>query len=119
MIKTEIEAEGIFFDINTAIPCGLILNELVSNSLKHAFPDGRSGHIRVNLRSVGEDRYNLLVSDDGIGLPESLDFKESRTLGLQLVNALTSQLDGTIEKIEDTGTAFSITFSKLTYKRQA
>ncbi len=118
MIRSEIDAEGILFDINTAIPCGLILNELISNCLKHAFPEGRSGLIKITLHPEGEDIFTLTVSDDGIGIPEKLDFRNTETLGLQLVTALTGQLSGTIELERNKGTSFRITFSELKYSKR-
>jgi two-component sensor histidine kinase len=100
--------------IDTAIPCGLIVNELVTNSLKHAFPDGRGGEIRVELRSDGDNKFALMVSDDGVGLPEDLDFRKTESLGLQLVNNLSVvQLEGTIDLDRSGGTVFRITFTGL------
>lgn len=116
LIRSGVHAEGISFEINTAIPCGLIINELVSNSLKHAFPDRRSGNIRISLSNAGEDRFTLTISDDGIGLPDTIDHKKSSTLGLKLVNALTGQLDGAIELDRDNGTAFRITFREMKHR---
>ncbi|RJQ24319.1 MAG: PAS domain S-box protein [Nitrospiraceae bacterium] len=116
-IKPEINAEGIFFDINTAIPCGLIIHELVSNCLKYAFPGERSGKITAGLYSDGEGRFTLTVSDDGIGLPEDFDLNKAGTLGLKLVAALTGQLDGTVNVIRNKGTTFKITFPEVGRKQ--
>ncbi|MBI4824888.1 MAG: GAF domain-containing protein [Nitrospirae bacterium] len=115
-IRPEIHAEGISFDINTAIPCGLIINELVSNCFKHAFPNGRTGGITVSIYPAGEGKFTLTVSDNGIGLPEGLDFKKTDTLGLKLVSALAGQLDGSVEVVRDAGTTFKITFPEIKYK---
>ncbi|MBI5663822.1 MAG: HAMP domain-containing protein [Nitrospirae bacterium] len=115
LIRSEIHAEGISFEINTAIPCGLIINELVSNSLKHAFPDGR-GNINIFLEAAGDGRYTLTIRDDGVGLPAGLDYQKSVTLGLKLVNALTGQLDGSIELDREMGTTFRITFREMRHK---
>ena len=79
--------------IDTAIYCGLIVNELVSNSLKYAFPGGRRGEICIGLRSSNENRLILTVSDNGIGLPPDIDQRKSESLGLQLVSMLTQQLE--------------------------
>ena len=107
-LKTDVD--GMSLGINTAIPCGLIINELVSNSLKHAFPHERKGEIRIDLhRKDGE--FELVVSDDGIGFPKGLDFQKTESLGLQLVNTLTQQLEGTIELKNGHGTEFRITFT--------
>ncbi len=102
--------ESVALNVNVGIPCGLIVNELVSNSLKHAFPDGRKGTIRVGITRAGEDSNILVVSDDGIGFPASIDFRNTTSLGLKLVNVLIGQIHGTVEMSVDGGTKFSITF---------
>ncbi len=99
----------ISFDIETAIPLGLIMNELVSNAMKHAFPAERKGTITVNLNEQ-EGSFRLTVGDDGAGFPEDLDFTATESLGMQLVVSLVEQLDGTIELITDNGTEFRVTF---------
>jgi PAS domain S-box-containing protein len=98
------EAEGIFIDINRAIPCGLVISELVSNSLKHAFPDRRRGQIVIRMKRDKKDKHTLTVKDTGVGFPESLDFREAETLGLQLVTDLVAQLNGTIGMEKKDGT---------------
>jgi len=120
----EIE-ENIFFDMDTAVPLGMIVNELVSNSLKHAFPGGRTGEIKIKLSSEinekSEDRgiedsneackstsYILVVSDNGVGIPESISLEDSNTLGLQLVTILVDQLDGELELNRNSSTKFTI-----------
>ena len=95
--------------IDHAIPCGLIVNELLSNSLKHAFPDGRHGVIRLNFHTI-DDQFILIFSDDGVGMPENIDFKNTGTLGLQLVTTLTEQLTGDIIHRAAPGTEFEIRF---------
>ncbi len=95
--------------LDTAIPCGLIINELVSNALRHAFPDGREGEIRVGLE-LDNDRYVLVVFDNGVGFPADLDFHATNTMGLQVVNTLAGQLNGTVELDRDGGTNVKITF---------
>ena len=111
--------DGISLDIDKAIPCGLILNELVSNSLKYAFPAGaqshpenrgREGEIRIDLRSDKDNECTFIVSDNGVGFPKDLDFRNTESLGLQLVVSLVDQLDGTIELDRSGGTTFKITF---------
>ncbi len=102
---------GTFFEIGTAILCGLIINELISNSLKHAFPDNREGEISIEMDSY-DNKYLLIVRDNGIGFPPSLDFRNTNSLGLQLVNALTDQLKGEIELINRNYTEFRITFPR-------
>lgn len=111
------DIDKIFFDVDTAIPCGLIINELITNCLKHAFPDDTSGTISIKLLKVGED-YLLSVADDGAGFPEEIDFQNTESLGLQLVNNLVNQLDGTIELDRSNGTRFKILFKELSYKKR-
>ena len=116
-VRVFADIESVSLDIDLAIPCGLIINELVSNSLKYAFPDGRTGEIRVGL-ARDESNYTLTVSDNGIGLPSGLDFRDTPSLGLQLVNMLVSQLEGTIELDSAGGTMFRITFAWLLSERK-
>lgn len=97
-------------DLDRAIACGLIINELVSNALKHAFPDARVGRVCVELQSVGEKQQVLVVGDNGVGFPPDLDYRRSDSLGLQLVDDLTQQLHGTLAVKRDAGTTFTITF---------
>jgi two-component sensor histidine kinase len=108
-IALEIDAEVIQLSLDAAIPCGLIVNELVSNALKHAFPAGTTGEVRVTLRSEG-DTVKLSVRDNGVGLPDDLDLGYTETLGLQLVNSLVRQLDGTMTVDGKDGTECVIAF---------
>lgn len=109
-VALEIAADNILLDIDMAIPCGLIINELVSNSLKHAFPNGSSGLIRVNARALAENTVSVSVSDNGIGLPAALEPGGSETLGLQLVYMLADQLHGVVTVLRNKGTEFRISF---------
>ena len=118
VITLKINADDILLDIDTAIPCGLIINELVSNSLKHAFSGGREGEICIELRADDDGRSTLIVSDNGVGFPEDLDFRNTESLGLQLVNMLTRQLEGTIELDRSDGTAVKITFTEPRFKER-
>lgn len=104
------ETAEVFLGIDQAIPCGLLVNELVTNSLKHAFPDGRSGDIHIALQADAH-QVTLVVQDTGVGFPESLDLRTTDSLGLQLVCALTEQLGGTITLERHGGTIFRLTFS--------
>jgi PAS domain S-box-containing protein len=114
MVKLVIDADHISLGVDTAIPCGLIINELVTNSLKYAFPDGRRGEICVALKHEnGDGLYRLVVTDNGVGLPPAIEPRKTSTLGLQLVTTLVDQLNGTIEIKRGDGTEFIITFSEL------
>ena len=98
-------------DINTSIPLGLIVNELVTNSLKHAFHPGESGEINIKFNSQ-DDQYLLEVKDNGIGFPKDVDYKNTDSLGLKLVKSLTEQIDGEIEFNNTSGTSFKIIFTE-------
>lgn len=125
-LKMDME-ENIFLNMDTAVPLGIIVNELVSNSLKHAFSGRKKGKIEIKLFSdkTGNEpsckekltekgtAYTLIVSDDGVGIPEEIDFESSDTLGLQLVNILADQLDGSIELKGDKGVEFIIKFNTI------
>jgi two-component sensor histidine kinase len=112
LIKLNLDVEEIMLDINTVVPLGLILNELISNGLKYAFSDGRNGEITVSFFKE-DDFYQLKVADDGVGFPQDLDFKNTDSLGLQLVISLTRQIQGDIEMIRNNGTEFKLTFKDL------
>ncbi len=111
-IRSSIRVEGIRLNLDDAVLCGLIINELVTNSLKYAFPKEGSGEIGVHL-SQTRKYTQLRVSDNGIGLPPGFDFKETQSLGLQLVATLTDQLQGKIELRNKSGTTFIITFPRI------
>ncbi len=110
-IKLNAKVTDVFLDINKAIPCGLIINELVSNSLKHAFPQDKKGNIRIQLNRGNNGYVRLVVSDDGIGFSENVDFQHPDSLGLQLVNDLVDQLGGTLELDSSKGISYQISFS--------
>ena len=124
--------DNIKLNIETSIPCGLIITELITNSIKHAFPateglgpsnkkftslNGKKGKIWVKLHS-NDKKFNLIIKDNGIGLPEGLDFKNTESLGLQLVDLLVNQVDGVIELNQENGTEFKIEFEELKYKER-
>jgi two-component sensor histidine kinase/HAMP domain-containing protein len=111
VIKFYINIKDVFLDINTAIPCSLIINELVSNSLKHAFPGNKKGEIKIAANPLNENEVELMVSDNGVGLPKKVDFRKTDSLGLHLVNLLAEdQLHGDIKLDRKRGTSFSIRF---------
>ena len=118
-IRFETEIEDIALEISTAIPCGLLINELVTNSLKHAFPGDRAGTIRLELRRQGgggDNRFLLRVADDGVGFPQGLDFQMTESLGMQIILMLVDQIDGAIERESGPGTAFRIEFGEVKYR---
>jgi PAS domain S-box-containing protein len=110
-ITLTLSVDQVLLDVDTAIPCGLLLNELISNCLKHAFPDHRKGEVSVDLHADPAGRVTLTVRDDGIGFPADADFRNSNTLGLQLITGLVEQLKGTVSMARDGGCAFTITLS--------
>ena len=113
-LKTDID--DVYIDINTAVPSGLIINEIISNSLKYAFDDDR-GEIKISLRK-DDDEMVLKISDNGKGFSKDFDFRTTETLGLQLVNSLVQQLDGKIEIDNTRGVGFKITFKELEYENR-
>ncbi len=116
VVAYEIDVGDIHLSIDTGIPCGLIANELISNALKYAFPEGRKGKISLFLKETADSEYELRISDDGVGLPEGIDIGAKDTLGMQLIGSLTDHLDGTVEIDRSGGTAFVIRFKDLKYK---
>ncbi|WP_440948385.1 histidine kinase dimerization/phosphoacceptor domain -containing protein [Methanosarcina sp. T3] len=134
-IHLKLDLENVFLGMDTGIPLGIIVNELVSNSLKHAFPEGRSGEIQIKLHRTGSSQrkgcnrhpgsceiseFLLTVSDNGIGFPEDIDLKQTSSLGLQLVNILVEQIEGSIELERGKGTEFRIKFrEEKCFKRKS
>ena len=111
-VNLKLAVEEVQVGIDKAVPMGLIINELVSNGLKHAFPAGRAGEIRVGLALVDEGMIRLTVGDNGIGFPREMDFRKTESTGFQVVMALVQQLDGTIGLHQEVGTEFRITFPR-------
>jgi PAS domain S-box-containing protein len=109
-ISLEINVEDISLDLDKAIPCGLIINEITSNCLKHAFPAGKKGEIVISVHSGKKTNIELIVSDNGIGLPKDIDIQNPETLGLELISTLTEQLGGKLEVDIKNGTKFKLTF---------
>jgi len=107
-----LDTEHIEMVVDTAIPCGLIVNELITNSLKHGFPGDLTGEIRVGFHSVSEGKFLMSVSDNGVGFPADQDFRMTKSLGLQLVTVMTDLLNGTIEMDREGGTTFRILFKE-------
>jgi len=110
IIGLNFKSDDIFIGVDVAIPCGLIINELVTNGLKYAFNGHDSGQIDIYLKNCNKGCYNIIVKDNGIGFPDNLNFRNTKTLGLQLVNTLVNQIDGNIEMESKNGTSFKISF---------
>lgn len=121
-ITLTLDIEGTAFEIDTAIPCGLLINELLTNALKHGFPDNRQGEVKVILRNTdinGNTGYELIVSDNGIGIPEDLDIRNTKSLGMNLIATLAEhQLQGTLSLNRNSRTEFLVRFKKLKYKQR-
>ncbi len=119
-VRLRTEVDNVTLDINTAIPCGLLVSELVTNALKHAFPDGGGGEILVSLQPREGGRFILTVKDTGVGYPAGLDFRVAETFGMQLVSMLLQQLDGTIDMtaVPGAGTEFRVEFAPLKYPQR-
>lgn len=121
-IEMIFDVEDVEMNIDTAIPCGLIINEVVTNSLKYAFPpanesSGIRGTIKIELKETG-DYFKLEISDDGVGIPSNVNPKNTETLGLMLVNSLVKQMEGTLKIDVALGTRFTIDFKELKYKKR-
>jgi len=111
-VQLKIKLDRVIMSVDLAVLCGLILNELISNALKHGFPDGAGGQIKVTLRSEPEGRCNLCVEDTGVGIPATLDVKTSKSMGLRLVRSLTRQIRGSFELIKgERGTKACLQFT--------
>ncbi|OEU51613.1 MAG: hypothetical protein BA871_01840 [Desulfuromonadales bacterium C00003096] len=109
-VDCRLAVEDLELDIEKVVPCGLLVTELLSNAYKHAFADGRSGQIEISLQS-SNGQIELAVADDGVGLPAEFDYRQAKTLGLQLVTALVNQLNGTLELERNNGTRFRASFA--------
>ncbi len=109
-ITLNMKLKDIYLDINKAIPCGLILNEIITNSLKHAFPKKKKGKIMIEFLRKNS-QYEFLVRDNGVGLPEKFNVKKSTSLGLKLIHLLTEQIGGKLEIKRKSGTQYKVVFS--------
>ncbi|MGB9980212.1 histidine kinase dimerization/phosphoacceptor domain -containing protein [Methanobacterium sp.] len=122
IIEYNLSLDNVELNIETSIPCGLIITELITNSIKHAFPAAEShgsssGKIEVKLYPENE-KFTLVIKDNGIGIPKDLNFKNTKSLGLQLVNLLINQVDGFIKLNREKGTEFRIEFEELKYRER-
>jgi PAS domain S-box-containing protein len=109
-VQLRIELAELHFHVDAAVPCGLIVNELMSNALKYAFPRGKHGVIRVQLGEVRPGEAELVVADNGVGIPAGVDWSTARTLGLRLVRTLAEQIQGKVELDRSLGTCFRVNF---------
>ena len=110
-IHLETDLDNLSLHLDAAVPCGLIINELISNSLKYAFPDGREGQIRIELRGLSDGTTRLVVADNGIGLRADIDWVNSRSLGLRLVRTLAQQLGGQLQVNTSQGMEVQLAFA--------
>jgi two-component sensor histidine kinase len=106
----------ITIDVETMMPCGLIINELVTNAFKYAFPDARAGVVTIGLIVGKDNEITLSVKDDGAGIPDDLNIYETKSLGLQIVSALTNQIQGDLELVKGNGTEIRITFKEKRFR---
>jgi two-component sensor histidine kinase len=113
IVQVEIDAKDIFLGIDLAVPCCLILQELISNAIKHAFPNGRKGEIILSFKKQGHGTFNLCLSDNGVGIPSNINFQNPQSLGFQLVSNLTCQIAGSFTVTQNKGTSFFFDFPPL------
>ena len=111
-VPLRLDLEPVLLGLSQAISCGLILNELVTNALKYAFPGSRAGEVLVKLDGSQDGTVELRVADNGVGLPAGFDWKQSHSLGLRIVALLTHQLSGTLRNDAGAGTSFTLSFPK-------
>jgi two-component sensor histidine kinase len=116
-VAVTVAAPGIRLDMDTLVPCGLIVNELVTNALRHAFRNGREGELTVTASK--EEGLLLVVKDNGVGLPEDLDIRNTPSFGMRIVTSLVSQAGGTMDLLRDEGTEFRIGISEGAYRRDS
>ena len=108
-VRLQISGDKIGLDMDTAMPCGLLVNEIVSNSYKYAFPNQEKGTIQIDFKKI-DNKIILLIQDNGVGFPVEYDLERGESLGMQLIQALTSQLDGELVVSRENGTSFKISF---------
>ncbi|MCK9150687.1 sensor histidine kinase [Methanobacterium alcaliphilum] len=116
-IDLSLDIEDVYLNMETATPCGLIINEIVTNSFKYAFPRGRAGKISITFKKLPDD-YLLTLSDNGVGLAKEISFENKKTLGLRLINNLVKQVGGEIELDRSQGTKFKIIFKEADYGKR-
>ena len=109
-VKLEIAIHGVELDIEQAIPCTLIINELLSNAFKYAFPAGATGKVKIVLKRPEGKFYCLSVQDNGVGMPPELDFRDPKSLGMHLIHIFVDQLQGSIKLLAGKGTHLEVVF---------
>ena len=109
-INLKLKIDKVNLGLDKAIQCGLIINELVSNAIKHAFPDNRQGCIEVKFSENANKEYELIVKDNGVGLKQGIDIFENDTLGILLVKTIVEQIEGKLQVTGENGCTFKITF---------
>ncbi|MEB3161531.1 MAG: histidine kinase dimerization/phosphoacceptor domain -containing protein [Synechocystis sp.] len=117
-ITLEFDLTPIYLNIETAMPCGLIVNELLLNTFKHAFPHQRKGTVTLGLKPQAKDQYLLVIQDNGVGFPEGFDVTQTDSLGWQLINLLTNQLDGSVHVKAGDGAQIELVFARQDYHRR-
>jgi two-component sensor histidine kinase len=117
-INIIVDSESISLNVETAIPCGLIINELLTNSLKHAYPYSRKGEIKVELSSDYENKFTIVISDDGVGIPDDVEFPKKGSFGFRMVDSLVKQIGGTLKLDRTNGTCYLIEFEELDYNER-
>ncbi|MBW2266753.1 MAG: PAS domain S-box protein, partial [Deltaproteobacteria bacterium] len=117
-ILTVVEPSDVYLTLNQAIPCSLVINELVSNALKHAFTERQKGTVAVSVSGTDDNMITIKVKDDGIGIPEGTDIDKPKTMGLELVKGLVNQLGGTVQFRQDKGTEVTVKFKSVKEEKQ-
>ena len=114
-ITVDFNVNNVKLDIDTAVPCGLIINEIVSNAFKHAFVGREKGHVKISIQNTTIDNYYLEISDDGIGMPSDFSLDKADSLGFQLIQALSDQLDGKLELVTspNNGLTYKLNFKTI------
>jgi two-component sensor histidine kinase len=110
-VRLSLDCNNVALSMTSAIPCGLIVNEVLTNALKYAFPDNKEGELRIKL-GIENNNVKLLLADDGVGIPESINLDNTDTLGMKLIQILTDQLNGTIELDRKGGTRYNLRFPR-------
>ncbi|MEA2095964.1 MAG: sensor histidine kinase, partial [Candidatus Cloacimonadota bacterium] len=112
-IKFIIDCENIFLNLSTAVPCGLLINEIVSNAIKHGFPDHKKGEVVINMKNVKDDLYMLKISNNGVSMPPKIDYDNPKSAGMELIRVLIIQLSADVEITKENGVLYKLKFKKL------